>query len=91
MRRQLKVDFAGDDLHGAGESVAILNCGLNEGRKLLIRRFMRQRLPAETRTTSDPLSRLSSSSLSLRSLEEPVRLLQGGSQTPMSMPSITSL
>lgn len=41
MRRQLKVDFAGDDSNGAGESVVIINCGLDGGQNASIRRFMR--------------------------------------------------
>lgn len=41
MRRQLKVDFAGDDSNGAGESAVIINCGLDEGQNASIRRFMR--------------------------------------------------
>ncbi|KAI1461277.1 hypothetical protein F4805DRAFT_413435 [Annulohypoxylon moriforme] len=31
MRRKLEVDFASDDEHGAGESVFIIDCGLEEG------------------------------------------------------------
>jgi hypothetical protein len=74
MRRQLKVDFAGDDFHGAGETVVILNCGLNEGQEASIRRFVRQRLPAEKSTTTDPLSRLPS--------PKPITSLFGGTSTP---------
>lgn len=42
MRRELKVDFAGDDGNGAGESVMIITCGLGEGEKASIRRLTRQ-------------------------------------------------
>ncbi|EAW06811.1 F-box and WD domain protein [Aspergillus clavatus NRRL 1] len=41
MRRQLRVDFAGDDGHGAGESVLVISRGVGEGEKASIRRFTR--------------------------------------------------
>ncbi|KAI0111332.1 hypothetical protein F4814DRAFT_422151 [Daldinia grandis] len=41
MRRKLEVDFANDDEHGAGESIFILNCGLEEDQTLAIKRFQR--------------------------------------------------
>lgn len=44
MRRELKVDFAGDDGNGAGESVIIIASGLGEGEKASIRRFTRKAL-----------------------------------------------
>ncbi|TVY37226.1 F-box/WD repeat-containing protein [Lachnellula occidentalis] len=41
MRRQLEVDFAGDDGNGAGEAVFVINCGLEEGQQAVIKRFTR--------------------------------------------------
>ena len=41
MRRKLLVDFAGDDRHGAGESIFIINCGMDEGQTASIKRLTR--------------------------------------------------
>ncbi|KAL2444014.1 hypothetical protein ABEF95_014725 [Exophiala dermatitidis] len=41
MRRRMLVDFAGDDRHDAGESIAVVECGLDEGVPASIRRFTR--------------------------------------------------
>ncbi|KAI0852979.1 hypothetical protein F5Y00DRAFT_226496 [Daldinia vernicosa] len=41
MRRKLEVDFANDDDHGAGESVFILDCALEEDQTPAIKRFQR--------------------------------------------------
>ncbi|KAJ5357057.1 hypothetical protein N7517_011666 [Penicillium concentricum] len=41
MQRDLKVDFAGDDGYGAGESVIVIARGSGEDAKASIRRFMR--------------------------------------------------
>ncbi|TVY27283.1 F-box/WD repeat-containing protein [Lachnellula hyalina] len=41
MRRQLEVDFAGDDGNGAGEAIFVINCGLEEGQQAVIKRFTR--------------------------------------------------
>ncbi|EXJ84682.1 hypothetical protein A1O3_05352 [Capronia epimyces CBS 606.96] len=41
MRRRMLVDFAGDDHLGAGESIFILECGLDEGNLASVRRFTR--------------------------------------------------
>ncbi|KAI1377672.1 hypothetical protein F4677DRAFT_415152 [Hypoxylon crocopeplum] len=41
MRRGLQVDFASDDEHGAGESVFIMDCGLEEGQTSAIKRLHR--------------------------------------------------
>ncbi|KAL7627665.1 hypothetical protein AAE478_001858 [Parahypoxylon ruwenzoriense] len=41
MRRKLEVDFASDDEHGAGESVFIIDCGLEDNQTSTIRRFNR--------------------------------------------------
>ncbi len=41
MRRKLLVDFAGDDRHGAGESIFIVSCGLDEGQSASITRITR--------------------------------------------------
>lgn len=61
MRRELKVDFAGDDGNGAGESVMIIACGLGEGEKASIRRFTRKAVAssipeARTSAASTPIS-----------------------------------
>ncbi|PLB44409.1 F-box and WD domain protein [Aspergillus steynii IBT 23096] len=42
MRRDLLVDFAGDDTHGAGESIAVIARGIGEQEKASIRRYMRK-------------------------------------------------
>ncbi|KAK7754082.1 hypothetical protein SLS62_003928 [Diatrype stigma] len=43
MRRRLQVDFAGDDEHGAGESIFVINCGLEEDQTSSIIRYSRAR------------------------------------------------
>ncbi|KAL2822950.1 hypothetical protein BJX63DRAFT_426780 [Aspergillus granulosus] len=42
MRRDLKVDFAGDDGHGAGESFIVIRRGDGENEKAAIRRYTRK-------------------------------------------------
>ncbi|KAK4941484.1 hypothetical protein LTR10_018628 [Elasticomyces elasticus] len=49
MRRKLVVDFAGDDHHGAGESIFIVNRGLDEESVASIRRYTR----CKTKVTVD--------------------------------------
>ncbi|KAL2854004.1 hypothetical protein BJX68DRAFT_232646 [Aspergillus pseudodeflectus] len=44
MRRDLKVDFAGDDHHGAGESFIVIQRGDGEDEKAAIRRYTRKLL-----------------------------------------------
>ncbi|RYP54652.1 hypothetical protein DL768_000588 [Monosporascus sp. mg162] len=41
MRRRLEVDFAGDDEHGAGESIFAINCGIEEDQTSSILRYSR--------------------------------------------------
>ncbi|PQE10178.1 hypothetical protein CJF32_00000703 [Rutstroemia sp. NJR-2017a WRK4] len=41
MRRQLEVDFAGDDGNGAGEGIFVISLGINEGEDAEIRRYTR--------------------------------------------------
>lgn len=41
MRRRLEVDFTGDDGNGAGETVVVFDCGLEEDGVASITRFMR--------------------------------------------------
>ncbi|RYO81057.1 hypothetical protein DL766_010370 [Monosporascus sp. MC13-8B] len=41
MRRRLEVDFAGDDEHGAGESIFVINCGIEEDQTSSILRYSR--------------------------------------------------
>ena len=43
MRRKLVVDFAGDDRHGAGESVIVLDLGSDDAQSASIRRFTRRK------------------------------------------------
>lgn len=43
MRRKVAVDFGGDDRHGAGESIFIIACGLDEGSSPSVRRFSRRK------------------------------------------------
>ena len=43
MRRKLVVDFGGDDRHGAGESIFVLACGMEEGSSASMRRFSRRK------------------------------------------------
>ncbi|KAJ5178656.1 uncharacterized protein N7500_001355 [Penicillium coprophilum] len=56
MKRDLKVDFAGDDGFGAGESVMIITRGSGEDAKPSIRRFMRtaSRLDFSSATPATP-------------------------------------
>ncbi|KAI9930603.1 hypothetical protein MW887_011357 [Aspergillus wentii] len=44
MRRDMKVDFAGDDGHGAGESIVVIARGIGEDEKASIRRLTRKSL-----------------------------------------------
>jgi hypothetical protein len=78
MRRQLKVDFAGDDLNGAGENIFIVNCGFDESQRASIRRHVRQRVWAE----EEMASKFSS--------PKPPTSLFGGSSTPQT-PASASL
>lgn len=41
MRRQLQVDFAGDDGNFAGESFIVFECGLEEGSTAIVKRYTR--------------------------------------------------
>lgn len=41
MRRRLEVDFAGDDGNGAGESIVVVGCGLDEAQNPELKRFTR--------------------------------------------------
>lgn len=47
MRRRLEVDFAGDDGHYAGETVAVIDCGLDEASMPGIKRYTRCRFAKE--------------------------------------------
>ena len=48
MRRRLVVDFAGDDRRGAGESVILVDCGLEDGKEASLRRLTRRKTRLET-------------------------------------------
>jgi hypothetical protein len=41
MQQRLIVDFAGDDHHGAGESIFVVDCGLYDNKPASVRRFTR--------------------------------------------------
>ncbi|KAI0889041.1 uncharacterized protein GGS22DRAFT_152983 [Annulohypoxylon maeteangense] len=53
MRRKLEVDFASDDEHGAGESVFIIDCGLEEDQTSAIKRLSRSAL-SRTQLSTQP-------------------------------------
>lgn len=55
MRRDLKVDFAGDDGNGAGESIMVITRGVGEDEKAFIRRFTRKVSKTETQTALESL------------------------------------
>ncbi|KAK0272504.1 hypothetical protein LTR91_006182 [Friedmanniomyces endolithicus] len=55
MRRKLEVDFAGDDGHNAGESVVVIDCGLDEDSVAGIKRYTRCRYQ-DHRTTTNIIS-----------------------------------
>jgi hypothetical protein len=86
MRRQFKVDFAGDDLNGAGESILILNCGLDEGQEASIRRFTRQKFRVERPLTSDPYPGLPLPKTSGSLFGGPSSPDMVGTETPSSVP-----
>ncbi|MCJ1275709.1 hypothetical protein MMC21_003512 [Puttea exsequens] len=44
MRRRLEVDFSSGDKHGAGESIIIISCGLDEGQHAGIKRYTHYKL-----------------------------------------------
>lgn len=58
MRRKLEVDFAGDDLHGAGESIVVVSCGSAESSSASIQRYTRLKhdvaLPSDQKEESFP-------------------------------------
>ncbi|KAF7162602.1 hypothetical protein CNMCM6106_009472 [Aspergillus hiratsukae] len=58
MRRDLKVDFAGDDGHGAGESIMVIARGVGEDEKASIRRFTRILLNSDLQAASGTLPRV---------------------------------
>ncbi|KAI1210969.1 uncharacterized protein F4807DRAFT_45588 [Annulohypoxylon truncatum] len=53
MRRKLEVDFASDDEHGAGESVLVIDCGLEEDQTSAIKRLTRSAM-SRTRPGAQP-------------------------------------
>ncbi|KAI0152471.1 hypothetical protein F4776DRAFT_601931 [Hypoxylon sp. NC0597] len=59
MRRKLEVDFSSDDEHGAGESVFILDCGLEEDHTSAIKRFQRS-ITDQTQINTQPAPSLDS-------------------------------
>lgn len=78
MRRHLKVDFAGDDLHGAGESVIVIDSGLEEEHATAsIRRLTRMKLVVAHEVASEPYPRISTAK---------TQSLFGGPTSPSSSP-----
>ncbi|KAH8697880.1 F-box and WD domain protein [Talaromyces proteolyticus] len=83
MRRQLQVDFASDDMLGVGESIVVVNCGLDNEQSASIHRYVRQRLPYQHETVAEHLSRFST--------PKPVISLFGGPSSPQlaEVPSVS--
>lgn len=54
MRRKLEVDFANDDEHGAGESVFVFDCALEEDQTSAIKRFQRS-ITGRTQPSTPPV------------------------------------
>ncbi|KAJ9367440.1 hypothetical protein DTO282E5_7892 [Paecilomyces variotii] len=78
MRRHLKVDFAGDDLHGAGESMIVIDSGLEEEHSTAsIRRLTRTRLAVAREGSSEPYPRIQAPK---------VQSLFGGPSSPSASP-----
>ncbi|GIJ92081.1 hypothetical protein Asppvi_011056 [Aspergillus pseudoviridinutans] len=76
MRRDLKVDFAGDDGHGAGESIMVIGRGAGEGEKASIHRFTRIMLKSDLPATSGTLPHVTGDAT-------PRSLFGGPSHTPI--------
>lgn len=68
MRRDLKVDFAGDDGNGAGESIVVIARGLGEDEKASIRRFTRKALTTKINPSGLDTNRLSAATMSASSI-----------------------
>ncbi|KAK4544850.1 hypothetical protein LTR36_003754 [Oleoguttula mirabilis] len=71
MRRRLEVDFAGDDGNNAGESVVVLECGLDEESVAAVKRYTRCRFQERSSleaTSTPPLTSASTESSSAPSL-----------------------
>jgi hypothetical protein len=58
MRRKLEVDFAGDDGHGAGESIVVVNCGFDEDVGPSIHRHTRVKVKQLADIDTGPLSNI---------------------------------
>lgn len=82
MRRKLEVDFAGDDGNNAGESIAVFDCGLDEGSSAVIKRYTRCRFQEDRAPPPSATPPLTSSST--QASESPS--LFGGS-SPQSAPA----
>lgn len=68
MRRELKVDFAGDDTNGAGESILVIAHGLGEDGKASIRRFTRKAIKSEVMSATSDTRRSSAGATPTNSL-----------------------
>ncbi|KAJ5783259.1 hypothetical protein N7457_005033 [Penicillium paradoxum] len=76
MQRDLKVDFAGDDGRGAGESVIIIARGSGEDSRASVRRFMRTACESGSKPSTTPEPFMSA-------MEAPPSLFGG----PVNMPT----
>ncbi|OTB20037.1 hypothetical protein K445DRAFT_345208 [Daldinia sp. EC12] len=84
MRRKLEVDFTSDDEHGAGESVFILDCALEEDQTSAIKRFQRSttgRGQSNTQPIPSPESAIETA---------PVSSIFGGGSTRSPSPNSSS-
>ncbi|KAI2473023.1 hypothetical protein F4781DRAFT_381535 [Annulohypoxylon bovei var. microspora] len=84
MRRKLEVDFASDDKHSAGESVFIIDCGLEEDQTSAVKRLTRS-ATSRTRPDAQPTP---SPELPLEVVPAPS--IFGGSSTKSSSPNPSS-
>lgn len=87
MQRRLIVDFAGDDHHGAGESIFVVDCGLYGDTVASIRRFTRSKtkIPADFDLDSWP---------TIESTMQRPSIFGGGSpvqRSPYSSPALRSV
>lgn len=81
MTRKLEVDFGGDDEHGAGESIVVFNCGLDEGQPASVKRYTRCRSSV---TAGDLLNNDEAKLLDGRSVTPPQHVSVFGGPVPMT-------
>ncbi|KAI0206462.1 hypothetical protein F4808DRAFT_447718 [Astrocystis sublimbata] len=84
MRRKLEVDFAGDDEDGAGESVFIVDCAMDDDATWALRRFTRA-------VIKRPQATATAAQASDSSLEQvPRQSIFGGNTAPSTSPNSSS-